>query len=46
MEWKKANVLPIHKYKKDLNSALKTTERVLFNELHKLFSENDLVSSY
>ena len=57
MEWKKANVVPIHKKKnhkqciKDyrpvslLLICSKIFERLLFNELCNLLNENDLLSS-
>ena len=53
MEWKKANVVPIHKkwwtvYQKLPTCLLASNlifERLLFNELYKFLNENDLLSS-
>ena len=57
MEWKKTNVVPIQKKKKDkqcienyrpvslLQICSKIFERLLFNKLYKFFNENDILSS-
>ena len=57
MEWKKTNVVPIQKKKKDkqcienyrpvslLLICSKIFERLLFNKLYKFFNENDILSS-
>ena len=57
MEWKKTNVVPIKKKKKDkqcienyrpvslLLICSKIFERLLFNKLYKFFNENDILSS-